>query len=121
MTRLVDKSKLVSTEEFPHLTASSRCPFCGQNKPTTLALCGECYTLQLDEQRAIDGKARSNTARYLNHSCRPNAIGYTIRNKIWIYSLCQIEAGAELTIDYVKDYIRYHMTKKSCRCQTCEK
>ena len=77
------------------------------------------YLFELDERWVIDGKPRSNTARYLNHSCTPNAKGYTVRNKIWIYSLRHIEAGEELTIDYGKDYFRHHMTKKKCLCETC--
>src|SRR5207253_7308664 len=31
------------------------------------------YFFELDDDYAIDGSARSNLARYINHSCSPNA------------------------------------------------
>ena len=31
------------------------------------------YFFEINEKLAIDGSPRSNTARYINHSCRPNA------------------------------------------------
>lgn len=76
------------------------------------------YLFELDDKRAIDGKARSNTARYINHSCRPNAKAYTSGRRIWIWSLKNIKAGEEITIDYGKEYLDAHI--KQCRCQKCE-
>jgi SET domain-containing protein len=80
---------------------------------------GGKYLFELDEKRAIDGSARSNTARYINHSCRPNAKGYTTGRRIWIWSLRAINAGEEITIDYGKEYLDEHI--KQCRCAKCEK
>src|SRR5919204_17222 len=34
---------------------------------------GNAYIFGLDERSAIDGSTRKNTARYINHSCNPNA------------------------------------------------
>jgi SET domain-containing protein len=79
---------------------------------------GGKYLFELDEKRAIDGSSRSNTARYINHSCRPNAKGYTSGRRIWIWSLRAIKAGEELTIDYGKEYLDEHI--KRCRCAKCE-
>lgn len=79
---------------------------------------GGKYLFELDEKRAIDGKARSNTARYINHSCRPNAKAYTSGKRIWIWSLKKIKAGEEITIDYGKEYLDAHI--KKCKCQKCE-
>src|ERR1044071_4675764 len=45
---------------------------------------GGKYLFKLDEKRAIDGRARSNLARYINHSCRPNAIAVIEDEQIWI-------------------------------------
>jgi SET domain-containing protein len=78
---------------------------------------GGKYLFELDEKRAIDGSARSNTARYINHSCRPNAKGYTSGRRIWIWSLRAIKAGEEITIDYGKEYLDAHI--KKCRCGKC--
>lgn len=76
------------------------------------------YLFELDEKRAIDGKSRKNTARYINHSCRPNAKAYTSGNRIWIWSVRKIKAGEEITIDYGKEYLDAHIEK--CRCPKCE-
>ncbi|HEV7375432.1 MAG TPA: SET domain-containing protein [Pyrinomonadaceae bacterium] len=75
------------------------------------------YFFELDEKRAIDGSPRTNLARYINHSCRPNAKGYTSGRRIWIWSLRAIKAGEELTIDYGKDYLDAHI--KQCKCDSC--
>ena len=34
---------------------------------------GGKYLFELNERWTIDGKGRENTARYINHSCKPNA------------------------------------------------
>jgi uncharacterized protein len=79
---------------------------------------GGKYLFELDEKRAIDGSSRSNTARYINHACRPNAKAYTSGRRIWIWSLKNIKAGEEITIDYGKEYLDAHI--KHCKCQKCE-
>jgi SET domain-containing protein len=80
---------------------------------------GGKYLFELDEERAIDGTARSNTARYINHSCRPNAEAFTHGNRIWIWSRRKIKAGEEITIHYGKDYLAEHIDPKGCKCQKC--
>ena len=78
---------------------------------------GGKYLFELDEKHAIDGSARSNTARYINHSCRPNAEGLTTGRRIWIWALRDIKAGEEITINYGKEYLEAHI--KRCRCEKC--
>jgi uncharacterized protein len=75
------------------------------------------YLFELDEKRAVDGSSRSNTARYINHACRPNAKAYTSGNRIWIWSLRAIEAGEEITINYGKEYLDAHI--ELCKCGGC--
>jgi SET domain-containing protein len=75
------------------------------------------YLFELDEKRAIDGSARTNLARYINHSCWPNAKGYTSGRRIWIWSLRAIKAGEQITINYGKDYLDAHI--KQCKCESC--
>jgi SET domain-containing protein len=58
------------------------------------------YLFTLDERRAADGKGRCNRARYVNHSCRPNAAGYTYGRRIWICALRAVATGEQITIDY---------------------
>ena len=79
---------------------------------------GGKYLFELDDDHAIDGSARSNTARYINHSCRPNAKGYTTGRRIWIWSLRTIKPGEEITINYGKDYLDEHI--EQCKCAKCE-
>lgn len=78
---------------------------------------GGKYLFELDEKRAVDGRARSNTARYINHSCRPNAEGLTTGSRIWIWAKRNIEAGEELTLNYGKDYLDMHIER--CMCEKC--
>jgi len=75
------------------------------------------YFFELDEKRAIDGSSRKNIARYINHSCEPNAKGFTNGRKIWIWSLRAIQAGEEITIDYGQDYMDTFI--KRCKCESC--
>jgi SET domain-containing protein len=78
---------------------------------------GGKYLFELDEKRAVDGHARSNTARYINHSCRPNAEGLTTGSRIWIWAMRDIKAGEELTLNYGKEYLDMHI--KRCMCEKC--
>lgn len=80
---------------------------------------GGKYLFQLDEQRVIDGKARSYLARYINHSCRPNAKGYTEGRRIWIYAERKIAAGEQITIHYGEEYVRQHIAPRGCQCDEC--
>jgi SET domain-containing protein len=80
---------------------------------------GGKYLFEIDEQRAIDGSARSNLARYINHSCRPNAEAFVTGIRIWIWSKKSIEAGDEITIHYGKEYIEEHIKPKGCKCKQC--
>jgi uncharacterized protein len=75
------------------------------------------YLFELDANRTIDGSSRKNVARYINHSCEPNAKAYTTGKRIWIWLLRSLKAGEEITIDYGEQYIETHI--KLCRCEPC--
>ncbi len=77
------------------------------------------YLFQLDEKRAINGILHSNIARYINHSCRPNAEAISSSSRIWIWSRKAIRAGEEITISYGTDYFNEIIKPKGCRCQKC--
>lgn len=77
------------------------------------------YFFELDDARSIDGSSRENTARYINHSCRPNARGYTTGSRIWVWSLREIGAGEQITIDYGESYFNEHIRPVGCKCETC--
>lgn len=67
---------------------------------------GGKYLFEINEDCYIDGSARTNLARYLNHSCRPNAVAYVDRKRIWIWSKRAIRAGEEITFDYGEAFVR---------------
>jgi SET domain-containing protein len=77
------------------------------------------YFFRIDEDYAIDGRARSNAARYINHSCRPNAEAFIYGRKVWIYSKCAVSAGEQITIDYGEAYLNAHMNEAGCKCVVC--
>jgi len=62
------------------------------------------YLFELNNRWTIDGKSRKNTARYINHSCRPNAEVYFVGHEIKIRSRRKIVAGEEIAYDYGKDH-----------------
>lgn len=64
-----------------------------------------------DTPFTIDGSGRKNTARYINHSCKPNCVPYADGKRIVIY----IKAGQELTYNYGKEY----MKDLNCKCPHC--
>ena len=77
------------------------------------------YFFRIDEHYAIDGRARSNAARYINHSCRPNAEAYIYGRRLWIYAKRAIQAGEQITLDYGKEYLNAHMSQLECKCEGC--
>ena len=77
---------------------------------------GDRYLFRLNFRRLIDGSPRSNLARYLNHSCEPNARAYLSGKRIWIWSIRTIEAGEEITIDYGKAYFEQFIKPQGCKC-----
>ena len=82
---------------------------------------GGKYLFQLDEKRVVDGSSRSNLARYMNHSCRPNATAYTVRGRKWIYAKKDIKGGEAITINYGKEYFEEHIKPVGCKCEKCIK
>lgn len=77
------------------------------------------YFFSIDEDYAIDGSARTNLARYVNHSCRPNAEALVEGKRIWIWSKRSIEPGEQITIDYGRDYFNDYIKPVGCKCEPC--
>lgn len=82
---------------------------------------GGKYLFEIDENRYIDGGARTNLARYLNHSCRPNAVAYISGKRIWIWSKRSIRAGEEITFNYGRAFVKEYLPSLGlkCRCAKC--
>lgn len=76
------------------------------------------YLFEVGKNKTIDGQSRSNTARYINHSCRPNCEPSITKGRVFIKARRKIKAGEELHYDYGKAYFD-QMLKGLCRCQKC--
>ena len=79
---------------------------------------GARYMFELNSRWTIDGSPRWNRARYINHSCRPNAEAVGRKGGIVIVASRCIEPGEEITYDYGREYIDYFF-KTGCRCPAC--
>lgn len=77
------------------------------------------YIFNINKRTDVDGAPRWNTARYINHSCRPNAESEVIKDHIWIEAKRNIALGEELTYDYGKEYFNEYIKPKGCRCPKC--
>lgn len=89
---------------------------------------GSRYMYEINSRWTIDGKARSNIARYGNHSCRPNAESDILLGKraegrkggkVIIRAIKDIEPGDEITYDYGKDYWNAFIKPIGCLCTPC--
>lgn len=77
------------------------------------------YFFGVNSKWAIDGSPRANTARYINHSCRPNAEAIVSGRRVWVWSKRAIRAGEEITYDYGREYFDDHIKRAGCRCVKC--
>jgi len=81
---------------------------------------GSRYLFEINSRWTIDGASRWNRARYVNHSCRPNAEAIERRGpKIVYVARRKIKPGEEITVDYGRDYFDSFIGKKRCRCVKC--
>ena len=80
---------------------------------------GAKYMFELDRRWTIDGSPRWNVARYLNHSCWPNAKPVVRKGRIVFVALRSITPGEEITYDYGREYFDYFIAKGGCRCAAC--
>ena len=77
------------------------------------------YIFNVSANVDIDGSPRFNTARYINHSCRPNCEAVNRRGRIFIVAKRTIKPGEELTYNYGKEYFDAFIKPFGCRCAKC--
>ena len=82
---------------------------------------GARYMFELNKRWVIDGSPRWNVARYINHSCRPNAKPVGRKGGIIIVALRQIKPGEEITYNYGREYLKSFLDNGGCRCAACRK
>ena len=81
---------------------------------------GSRYLFEINSRWTIEGSTRTNRARYVNHSCRPNAEAVQRKGPIIVYvARRRIKPGEEITVDYGKDYFDSFIGKSRCRCDKC--
>jgi SET domain-containing protein len=80
---------------------------------------GAKYMFELNSRWVIDGSPRWNVARYMNHSCWPNAKPVTRKGQIVFVALRAIAPGEEITYNYGKEYFDYFLAIGGCRCAAC--
>lgn len=79
------------------------------------------YLFSLNSKWDIDGSPRWNTARYINHSCRPNCIAIRRGGHIYIVARRRIRSGDEFSYDYGREYFDTFIRPYGCRCRKCAK
>jgi SET domain-containing protein len=79
---------------------------------------GAKYMFEISSRWTIDGSSRRNLARYINHSCRPNAQALLRKGQIVFIALRRVAAGEEITLDYGQEYVDLFI-KNACRCAAC--
>ncbi|MBA3713029.1 MAG: SET domain-containing protein [Pyrinomonadaceae bacterium] len=77
------------------------------------------YFFEINTKWSIDGSPRSNTARYINHSCEPNAESFVSGKRVWVWSRKDIQAGEEITMDYGPAYVEDYILPVGCKCERC--
>lgn len=91
------------------------------SKEESLLRCaaGNYFIFHLDETWDLDGAVPDNPARLLNHSCAPNCEARWEEGRIWITTVREVRAGAELTFNY--GYELENVQEHPCHCgaQSC--
>lgn len=80
---------------------------------------GGMYLFKVTERKTIDGSQRSNTARYINHSCRPNCEPEIRRGRVYIIAKRTIHPEEEITYNYGREHFNYFIKPRGCECAHC--
>lgn len=77
------------------------------------------YLFEVTKTKTIDGSPRWNTARYINHSCKPNCEPEIHRARVYIRAKRAIKPGEELCYNYGPEYFKDFIEPHGCRCEKC--
>jgi SET domain-containing protein len=64
---------------------------------------GHIWCFKLTNRTVIDAGVGGNVARFINHSCHPNAYVHIVDGVIWIRAARKIRKGEEITYHYNTD------------------
>lgn len=79
------------------------------------------YLFTVSKNKTIDGAIRENKARYINHSCAPNAEAVIHNGRIFIFALRDIGEGEPITYDYGEEYFDEYFKADGCKCDSCSR
>src|SRR5436190_21018886 len=77
------------------------------------------YLFEINSRWTIDGATRRNRARYINHSCPPNAEVYFVKHAIRIRAIKNIKPEDEITYHYGRNYVDAFIKAVGCKCLAC--
>lgn len=80
---------------------------------------GAKYMFEINERWTIDGSARSNLGRYVNHSCDANCEAVLRKGRMEFVATRPIAPGEEITLDYGDEYFDLYIRDIGCRCAAC--
>jgi SET domain-containing protein len=109
-TRLIKRAAYIATYRGPRVAAKEA--YRREHR-------GSKYLFELNSRWMIDGSPRWNVARYINHSCRPNAEPVVRKGRIVIVAKRSIPPGEEITYDYGREYFDFFIKERGCRCSKC--
>jgi SET domain-containing protein len=69
--------------------------------------------IAVSARRAIDASRSADALRFINHSCRPNAVLKLNQGRVEFHAMRDIAAGEELTTNYGETH---HRGRLQCRC-----
>ncbi|HZL31720.1 MAG TPA: SET domain-containing protein [Pseudolabrys sp.] len=98
--------------------------YSGRRIPTKMAQAfdrrrGNKYLFEIDRRWTIDGRTRTNMARYVNHSCDPNAEAESNRGRLMYRAIKDIAEDEEITVDYGEEHMALYFGN-GCLCPLCK-
>lgn len=77
------------------------------------------YIFEVNDGWNINGAMRSNKARYINHSCDPNAETDVKGLRVFVNAIKDIKEGEEIAYDYGEEYFDEFIRPVGCKCPRC--
>jgi SET domain-containing protein len=72
----------------------------GRRYPENMEGLNHTFVFGVEDNWNIDGGAKGNIARWINHSCAPNCDTYEKDKRIFVRAIRNIRTGEELSYDY---------------------